>query len=138
MSQLRTDQSAVLLAENTALLALLSQVPRAPTNLPPYNVSNEIGLGRELSFEQEHMICTGLAFLSGISDDPNHVMAVAVQENMNPKSITIRLAINKANPNGAEGTLSKAVHGFRQIFCILSRVAHGKQQNISHNTRGQN
>jgi hypothetical protein len=112
------------LAETTALLSLLKANPEKPKP-NTQNIRRLSECSRQLSFDQEREICTSLAFLAGISDEPNHVMAVAVEEAQNPLGMQIRLSINKSKPTDGDKILEEVAKGFRRIFHILSRVANG-------------
>ncbi|KAI0137096.1 hypothetical protein BJ170DRAFT_711138 [Xylariales sp. AK1849] len=109
------DTTVVRLAESTALLSLLDNLPEKPkTNVPNRNVHKESS--RQLSFDQEREICTGLAFLAGISNDPNHVTAVGVEERDDPRSVHVMIAINKSKPGDGNKVLTEVANGFRRIF----------------------
>lgn len=120
----KTKPPSVRLAENVALLFALDQVQEAAGSNPIPKERLENGL-RTLTFDQETEICTALAFLAGVSDDPCDVMAVAVEEHNRPTSIHVKIAINKSKPGDGHETVERVTAGFNGIFKILSRVSKG-------------
>ncbi|KFY80281.1 hypothetical protein V499_00835, partial [Pseudogymnoascus sp. VKM F-103] len=89
------------------------KVPEAPTENP---VNLETDPTRRLIFFREKEIVNSLAFVSVTSDDSRKVMAVCIEEHINRKGITIRIASNT-------GDLKAVTAGFKRIGGILEQVA---------------
>lgn len=116
----------IRLSENIALLWVLDEVPQAAgSNAHPKPQLDQHQ--RLLSLEQEKELCTALAFLAGVSDNPNHVMAVAVEERHEPRGLHVKVAINKSKPGDGQEALLRVIDGFRDIFRLLSLIARGGQ-----------
>lgn len=116
------ERSQARFAEDVALLYLLSHVPAPPSdNRSPY-VANSQDSDRILSFDRERTITSGLAFLAGISDEPNHVVALSVEERKDKQGITLVVAINKERPQDSEDILSEVKQGLQMILDVLTRV----------------
>ena len=105
------------LAENIALLRLLSNVPEPPTlNTPPVDLLADNSGDRRLKFKKECDLVDNLAFISAVSDDPEKVTAVCIEEHRDHRGMTVVLAVNKGN-------LSSVKEGFERIFRILKEVS---------------
>lgn len=116
----------VACAENVAVLDLLSRsLPTTETPSPVWVPRSEAQdePTRQLSYEQEDGLVKELAFLSGISDDPNHIMAVCVQEFPEQRRCDIILAVNKHSAGCAQDVLEKARRGLQRIFEKLREVS---------------
>lgn len=85
---------------------------------------------RSFSFDRECCLAGSLAFLAGLSDNPNHVIALSVEEASAPKAIKVVIAINKQRPRDGEDVLGQIKLGFETIFNILSRARHGTERLI--------
>ena len=112
-------------AEDIALLSFLHTVPEPSQrcDLSSFRGRND---ERTLPLERECDLASTLAFLAAISDDPNHVVAVCVEERVSSNSMGVMLAINKARPSSSQGTLDKARKGMQRIFQVLSKVSRGR------------
>ena len=115
----------VRLAEDVAVLSVLDALPGEIVDNPLPPGFDERDPRRVLSFERERFLASGLAALADISDDPNHVVAVAVEERPSPQGLAVLVAINRGNPRSAEGTLARIKKGLQGIFNILAEVGHG-------------
>ncbi|KAK0748267.1 hypothetical protein B0T21DRAFT_419999 [Apiosordaria backusii] len=125
-------QQALCCAENIALLSILSPPSYAPLiNRPPYSESPP-NPGRVLSFEAEVSLASTLAFLSAISDDPNHVVAVCVEELSKHKGVRVVVAINKECPESAEVKLGKIRDGLQKILKCLSRALTDSNNQVQY------
>ena len=100
------------LAENSALLFSITDVPEIAQEheLPADDQSYQ------LTVEREKQLAEDFAFLSAYRDDVTRVMAVAIEEDLRNKQMTIRLASNT-------GDLSKVKQGFISIGDVLQRAA---------------
>ncbi|KAH8675544.1 hypothetical protein BX600DRAFT_534991 [Xylariales sp. PMI_506] len=124
MTHSAADNPIVSLAESTALLSLLNKHPKTSLKPRPAPLHDDDG-SRILSFDQERQVCSAFAFLAGVSDDPNHVMAVAVEEHDDIDSIHVKLAVNRTYGGFDKPVLSKVAEGFNRILHGLSRAARG-------------
>jgi hypothetical protein len=115
----------VRLAENVAVLSVLEALPGESSHNPPPSRAYNDASSRILSFEREQFLSSGLASLAEISDNPNHVVAVAIEERPSIQGLAILVAINKENPASAEGTLERIKRGLQGIFTVLAKVGHG-------------
>ncbi|TGO06968.1 hypothetical protein BTUL_0369g00010 [Botrytis tulipae] len=113
---------AITCAENIALLSLLHRVPVPPSLNPISNLS--VRHERyDLSFERERSLASVLAFLSSISDNPDHITAVCVEEDHETMSLNVLLAINKAQQNDNSQIQEEMKQGFERIFAGLAQVS---------------
>jgi hypothetical protein len=116
--------SAVICAENIALLYLLHSVPVPPScneiNKPPFCQGRY-----SLSFTQERTLASTLAFLSNIEDDSNHVTALCIEENPESASLNVMLAVNKTKWEDGNGVLQIIKQSLEKIFTILSEISEG-------------
>ena len=78
-----------------------------------------------MSFKHEVGLTKTLAFLSGISDNPAHVVAVCVEELTSGSGIRVVVAVNKKNPGSGSGILMRIKDGLERIFSQLSRLNNG-------------
>ncbi|KAB5551305.1 hypothetical protein GE09DRAFT_168678 [Coniochaeta sp. 2T2.1] len=115
----------IRLAEDVAVLSILKALPGETLSNPLSSHVSARDSGRSLSFSRELFLSSGLASLAEISDDPNHIVAVAIQEKPETQRLAVVVAINKENPTSAEGALKKIKHGLQDIFGVLARVGHG-------------
>jgi hypothetical protein len=102
-------------AENIALLRLLSSVPEPLTQNALSVAFLDIDTER-LPFQKECDIVETLAFVSGISDDPEKVTAVCIQEDIDHQGLTVVLAVNK-------GDFEVGREGFKRISRILEKIS---------------
>lgn len=118
---------AVRCAENTILLELLSPVPEILPIQGPRGFSQDrhSNAERTLTLAQEHELATNLAFLTGITDNPNYIMAVCIEELPKVGGCQVMLAINKRFPADGDATLDKVQRGFQEIFETLKDLSLG-------------
>ncbi|KAK4105892.1 hypothetical protein N658DRAFT_136998 [Parathielavia hyrcaniae] len=109
------------LAENTALLSLLRRAPTAAyVNEPSPSLLDDSG--RILSSKTEVGAANAFAYLCGVSDDPNHVIALCVEELTDKRGIRVVVAINRERPASGDDILERIKHGLEQLLGHLSRV----------------
>lgn len=118
-------EALVRLAENVAVLHVFDALPGDSSDNHPPSKAIARDLRRVLSFERERFLASGLAALADISDDPNHVVAVAVEERPSTQGLAVLVSINRANAASAEGTMAKIKGGLQDIFSVLAKVGHG-------------
>jgi hypothetical protein len=116
--------SAVICAENIALLYLLHSVPVPPScneiNEPPIRQGSY-----SLSFTRERTLASTLAFLSNTEDDSNHVPALCIEENPELASLNVMLAVNRTKWEDGNGVLQNIKQSLEKIFTILSEISEG-------------
>jgi hypothetical protein len=117
------DRLSEELAENIALLSILSRAPTPSQGNP--RPSTEKDTGRLLSFRQEQRLAEVLAFISGISDDPTRVVALCVEELAIGKGIRVVIAINKTGPESGSDILQRIQNGLKNLFSHLAQVNDG-------------
>ena len=111
--------------ENIALLSLLSEVPSDPlVNQPDSRISART-YGRALSFRRKLRLSNSIALISGVSDDPNHVVAICLEEFPDQAGIRILVAINKEKHASGDKVLHRIKHGLEKIFSLLPRSTNG-------------
>jgi hypothetical protein len=112
-------------AENIALLSLLHSVPTLPASnsIDGFQTPSE---DYALSFGEERGLTSTLAFLSSISNNPNHIPAICIEENPNSAFLSVLLAVNKAKRNDGNQFLQTLKQGFESIFTILSHSSDGE------------
>ena len=116
--------------ENVALLAVLSEVSGYEDGNAQVDVSTprQDTSPRRLSLKQESDLVDDLAFISATSEEPEHVIAVCIEEHRDSKGLTIRLARNK-------GDLQETKHALKEITSVLEKVAaRGCACNLCRNT----
>jgi hypothetical protein len=119
------------LSEDILILSMLTSEPAKPTRnaitLPKQPVPL-LGRSRTLSLQREHDIADNLAFLAGTSDNPEKVIAVCIEEQFQPNSCILRIAMNTNMPE----TLLLDLRAIAQVLekadsqskLALSRPAH--------------
>lgn len=114
---------AVRLARNAVLLEFLAPVPRnsVQNTLHGFLETERPDPRRTLSFQHESDIVTTLAFLSGISDDSEHITAVCLEE-LSTGGCKVLVAINKLDPTSSSEVLDRVQRGFTQIFSQLAEI----------------
>jgi hypothetical protein len=110
---------SLYLVENVALLSMLCGAPTAPSTNPWPTEEND------RSFADEVRLTSTIAYLSGISDDPSHVVAACVEGLTNGSKIRVVVAINKANPDSGTGVLGRIETGLDKVFGHLARADKG-------------
>jgi hypothetical protein len=123
-----SSRQDVRLAENVAVLSVFKALPGESSDNPLPSNADDQSSGRVLSFERERFLASSIAALADISDDPNHVVAVAVEEMSHVHGMAILVAINRENARSAEGILARVKTGLQNIFAVLARVGHS----VSH------
>ena len=79
------------LVENVTMLWTLNDLPEQPKD---NTVGRESDETRQLPPERERQLAENFAFISASTDNMRRVMAVCVEENLDKKGITIRVASN--------------------------------------------
>lgn len=121
----RIQQQRLRCVEDIALLSLLRPSPTCANENPwPVAVSVE-DPARLLSREAELNLSRVLAFLSSISDDPAHVVAVCLEELANGNGVRVVVAINKQSPAAADDVLHRIKVGLEVILGHLARAVKG-------------
>lgn len=110
-------------AENVALLSLLNTAPELPSRNTPTFALKQHDPRRKLSFETECDLTSGLAFLAGISDASEHVVALSIEEK--PEGLKVLVAINKGSPSDGELILGMVKEGLQKVFNVLGKVDSG-------------
>ncbi|KXX78698.1 Protein arginine N-methyltransferase 2 [Madurella mycetomatis] len=100
----------------------LGRAPIAPQANPRIPGLLKGDAERLLQFEQEERLAGTLAFLSGVSDDPSHVIALCIEELTGGKGVRIVVAINKKGPDAGNDVLERIKKGLENIFSHLSRI----------------
>ncbi|PMB63870.1 hypothetical protein BM221_010341 [Beauveria bassiana] len=111
-------QSAyVACAENISLLHLLQKVPEPPSVNLVSPIEHDAA-NYTLGMATERSLAGALAFVSSITDSPNCITAVCVQEQ--DQKLQIHVAINKQTPRENNLTLGVICSGFNKMFTRLS------------------
>lgn len=113
-------------AQNIALLELLDPRPPSFTSSFQYDSTNQNHRGRNLSRKEERELATNMAFLAGVSECPEHVMAVCIEELPSTRGCRVMLAINKRLPSDGNEILERVQRGFEKIFGRLGALSVGK------------
>ena len=122
----------VMCAEDIILPALLCPggVVHEPLNSrPTVTISspeaNADTCARVLPLEKEHDVVATLAFLAATDDNPNHVLAVALDK-LSREQMRICVAINKSRPDSGSRTLHRVwsvmAFGDYLVFCSKAMV----------------
>ncbi|CZS95265.1 uncharacterized protein RAG0_05001 [Rhynchosporium agropyri] len=105
------------LQAKVGLLQLLNDTPSLPSENAP-NVASISGSAHVLPFLKEKELVQTLAFIASSTDDPAKVIAVCVEEGIDQKSMTVKLAVNT-------GDLDNVVVAFKRIAIVLQRNCKG-------------
>lgn len=111
-------------AEDISFLHLLHHVPEQPSVNTLLDL-DQINDAYILSAKQELRLASSIAFLSGITDNRDHVTAVCVQEEPKQGQIYVLLAINKKKFKDGKAILTEICGALSGIFERLSRPAEG-------------
>lgn len=130
LTQTEEFSPAVRSAHNIALLELLDQRPQSLVSGHQRNSTKQSDEGRNLSIRQERELATNLAFLAGISDCPDHIMGVCIEELRGNRGCQIMVSINKRMPSDGDEILEKVQRGFEQIFKRLEVLSAGKSHKM--------
>ncbi|KAK0733954.1 hypothetical protein B0T26DRAFT_46153 [Lasiosphaeria miniovina] len=109
-------------AENVALLSLLKQLRSPPKVNKPASAIARLDSRRTLSFARESSLAGVLALISGISNNPDHVVATCIEERPDGGGMRVLLAVNKRSPMSGDDVLARIKNGLETIFGLLSRV----------------
>ena len=128
-----SNTPAITCAENVALLSLLHSVsnsgPIESVPVPPSsNTMNHLPRREDyiLSFEREHNLAGVLAFLAQTEDDPNHIPAVCIEQNLELGGLNVLLAINKSKWCDGDTILQDLKQRFQRLFSVLSISSDSK------------
>jgi hypothetical protein len=122
------DNIHISLAENIALLSLLSTVPEVPIdNIPNGEAQLASPQTRSLTFERERVSPITWHSYQPTRTILTKVTVVCVEENLDNSGLKVLLAVNK-------GSIAPVKTGFENMFKILERVVtQGKcQPYIAH------
>ncbi|PON20112.1 hypothetical protein TGAM01_v211007 [Trichoderma gamsii] len=81
-------------------------------------------------FQEERNLASVLAFLSSISNNPNHVSAVSILEDVTTGSLNLLIAINKAKFDDGNHILQQLKDRFEDIFAQLSQAPYSIDSNV--------
>lgn len=124
--------NAVSLTEKVVLLQLISQLPGGQSDVGVKSSPEEVSeKERTLSLRKENDIVSTLAFLSGVSNDPNEITAVCLEELPAEEACKVLVAVNKVGPGSGRNVLNRIQRGFEQIFRRLSTTASGMSYQTS-------
>ena len=112
------DVDQAHMRQQIILLQMLNHTPGRPseTAVSDRANKNDDSHPRTLSLRCEKAIAESFTFLAAITDDPQRVLAVCVEERQKGKSLAIRMAVN-------HGDLEKVKTGLRRVTTVLERVA---------------
>src|ERR1700761_3342369 len=101
-----------------AILGLVNEYPEQPSvnELNEYIETQNSQSDRTLTIEHELSITQQLAFICAYSYDPLHIIAVCIEEAIDSRSLTIRIAANT-------GQHDNLVDGLKIISRILESEA---------------
>lgn len=115
------------ITENIALLALLGSKLEPPKSNPvPHAMQHNAGAQRRLlSFKRELGISEAFSILLCMTDDPNRVGAVCVEETGQGSGLLLLTAVNS-------GSQKERVEAFHRINSVLADIsAEGQRRLIS-------
>lgn len=119
-----SNTPAIACAENSLLHSVSNSSPVQSIPAPPSsNTMNHLLSGQEdyiLSFDRERSLAGALAFLAQTEDDPNHIPAVCVKQNLELGSLNVLLAINKTKWCDGDTILQNLKQHFQRLFSVLS------------------
>ncbi|KAK3904626.1 hypothetical protein C8A05DRAFT_13526 [Staphylotrichum tortipilum] len=121
LSQAQSRQR-LCFTENAALLSRLSEAPAASHANPWPTTLSDQDHDRVLSREREADLTATLAYLSGISDNPSHVVATCVEELSGGRGIRVVVAVNKECPSSGNDILARIKSGLERIFSCLASI----------------
>lgn len=117
LEAVRFTGSVVLLERLAPLSGFRAQEP-----LGSMPLGAQYDARRTLSFQEESGLARTLAFLSGVSDDNNHVTAVCLEELPDEQGLKVLVAINRLTPESSSDVLNKIHAGFKRIFEQLAGI----------------
>ncbi|KAK1768439.1 hypothetical protein QBC33DRAFT_377381 [Phialemonium atrogriseum] len=120
--------------EDIALLSLLNQLPSRPSVNLNRPLQGRDDRRRSLSFDNECCLASSLAFLAGPFGDPNHVIALSVEEVSASKAVKVVIAINKQAPSDGVKILERIKVGFESVFSVLARARPDSNENVYRET----
>ena len=124
MATRNNDPPAIVCAENIVLLLMLNETPTPPhaNALVVTQSKKKKTVQRILSLEKESALVRRLSFLAAVTDDPNHIVAICVEELPTGDGMRVMLAINKKAPDSSHKALDRIKRGLETLFQLLSRV----------------
>ncbi|EPE06617.1 hypothetical protein F503_02745 [Ophiostoma piceae UAMH 11346] len=131
----RSEIPSVVCAENVAVLSVLHTVPvPLSTNVIDSSlVEKGNASSYSLSIEQERHLVGALSFLAGVSDNPNDVAAVCIQEIGNTsttKSLQLLIAVNKATANDNNSVVQELKRGYTGVLSLLAEIGTGHDVSV--------
>ena len=112
------------LSQDIVLLRMLTAEPATPTRNANVNYENRnlpLLLGRKLSLQREVDLVDNLTFICATSENPENVIALCVEEQVQSDSCTFRIAMNTKLPK-------QLVNGMRAIAQVLEKAdSQGKR-----------
>jgi len=135
MASRKNIHPAVVCAENIVLLSMLNETPGPPhaNSLVVAESKKKKTVHRILSLEKESALVRRLSFLAAVTNDPNHIVAICLEELPTSDGMRVMLAINKASPNSSNKALNRIQGGLENIFQLLSRVNASSSNNGVYN-----
>ncbi|OAQ99658.1 hypothetical protein LLEC1_04831 [Akanthomyces lecanii] len=118
------ESAYIACAENISLLHLLSKIPEPPSDNTSPALAGQCAR-YTVPFATERSLASTLAFLSSITDNPNCITAVCIQEQTGDETLEIYIAINKKSPKDNNVILNTICDGINQVFGRLSSPGHG-------------
>ena len=112
------------LSQDIVLLRMLTAEPATPTRNANVNYENRnlpLLLGRKLSLQREVDLVDNLTFICATSENPENVIALCIEEQVQSDSCTFRIAMNTKLPK-------QLVNGMRAIAQVLEKAdSQGKR-----------
>ena len=112
------------LSQEIVLLRMLTAEPATPTrnaNVNCENPNSPLLLGRKLSLQRELDLVDNLTFICATSENPENVIALCMEEQVQSNSCTFRIAMNTKLPK-------QLVNGMRAIAQVLEKAdSQGKR-----------
>lgn len=115
-------------SQNIALLFVLTKNPIPPTvNECPDSILKQTK-GHTLSFKRESHLAEAVAFISGISDNPDHVVATCLEELSGDGGLRVLVAINRSTPENPTDRriLGQITTGLEGVFRLVARASKGE------------
>ena len=116
---------AIVCAENIVLLSMLNETPSPPqaNALAVAQNKKKKTPQRILSLKNESDLVRRLSFLAAVTNDPNHIAAICVEELPTGDGMRVMLAINKKSPDSSHKALDRIKCGLERILQIVSRAS---------------
>lgn len=106
------------LSQEIVLLRMLTAEPATPTRNAILNCDKpdlSLPLGRKISLQRELDFVDNLTFICATSENPENVIALCVEEQVQSNSCTIRIAMNAKLPE-------ELLDGMRAIAGVLEKA----------------